>query len=247
MNFTDIPQQELYYILTDLVSTPLAFTLGDGTFLWVNQAYANMVDYSITELVGKDGVSWKTLTADKADLQDDEENVERLTNGLSDRYTIVKKYRRKTGGIIPVRLLVTRYPRAGEIGFFVVSATELNNGYKDAFDYADQVIKGLVNNLVNEQGRLRDEVSKLHQGQTVFQQNLADSLWVGEVCKDIFSYLKERPKTVLVITIVICCLIFGDSTLTFMERVKNAFQIIYKDSTAKVTDDQSPRPTVLPP
>lgn len=235
MPFSELKTQEIYHIFTDLVTSPVAFTKPDGAFLWANQAFCDMIDYNLTELLGDDGISWKVLTADTQDLQDDEEALKQILNDITDRYTLVKKYRSKTGKLVPVRLVVQRFPKVTEIQFLVVSATRLDNGYKDAFDYADQFIKKTVNDIFDKQAQLSQEIQALHKEQTVLQQNVIDTMWISKIATDIYQSLRANPKLVLVILVVLGCIFYGDTTITILTRIKQALSILWEPTSAPAT------------
>lgn len=235
MPFSDLRTQEIYHIFTDLVVLPMAFTKADGKFLWANQAFCDIVDYNLMELLGEDGVSWKELTVDPNDLQDDEEALKQITDGVMDRYTLVKKYKTKTGRLVPIRLVVQRFPKVDDIQFFVVSATRLDNGYKDAFDYANQFIKKTVNDIFDKQAELSKEIQALHKEQTVLQQNVIDTMWISKIAMDAYSSLKANPKLVLAIIVVLGCIFYGDATLSILTRIKQAFLILWEPTSAQAT------------
>lgn len=239
MPFADLKTQEIYHIFTDLVISPIAFTLANGKFLWANQAFCDMIDYNLTELLGEDGISWKDLTADTHDLEDDEEALSQILQGNSDHYTLVKKYRSKSGKLVPVRLVVQRFPKVSDVQFLVVTATKLDNGYKDAFDYADQFIKRTVNEIFDKQTELSKEIQALHKEQTVLQQNVIDTMWISKIATDVYAALKSNPKMVLIILVVLGCMFYGEATITVLTRVKQALSILWEPVSAQTT--------VLPP
>ena len=235
-----LTKEELLLIMTELVSCPLAFTATDGKFLWVNQAFAKMLDYSVPELIGDDGPTWMDLTPDKEDLSNDVDALESLKRNETNSYVLVRKYRAKTGKTIPVRIVVEKYPRNGDRSFFTVTVTELNNGYKDAFDYANGVISNIVRGIAEQQRQILSETRNIQLEQTVLKQNVNDSLWVGNLVTDMWELVKGRPKIALTVMLVVSLLVFGDRTLVVLDKVRAAISIIF----LQVEHAQAP---VLPP
>lgn len=82
-------------------------TKSDGSILWVNAAFENIVGYASSEL--KD-LNWKSLTVGDSDLEHDEEMVSAVMSGYRDSYQMRKSYRHKTGVPVPCQITVLRHP-----------------------------------------------------------------------------------------------------------------------------------------
>lgn len=235
-----LTKEDLLLITTELITAPLAFTNYSGKFVWVNQAFARLLDYSTPELTGPDGPTWMDLTPDKEDLSNDQDALNSLKNNEISSYVLVKKYRAKTGRSVPVRIVVEKFPREIAESFFIVTVTELNNGYRDAFDYANVVINNIVKTIAEQQKEILSEVKKLQIEQTVLKQNVSDSLWVGNIVTEMWEVTRSRPKIALTVLLTFSLLFFGDRTVAVLDKVRKAVSIIF----LQVEHAQTP---VLPP
>ncbi|MFG0263243.1 MAG: PAS domain S-box protein, partial [Novipirellula sp. JB048] len=82
----------------------IAHVAPDGTWLRVNQGLCDIVGYSATELLGS---TFQQITHPD-DLDVDLHRHQALWNGEIDSYSIEKRYRRKQGGEVWVKLTVSR-------------------------------------------------------------------------------------------------------------------------------------------
>ena len=96
---------------------PVALVGADHNFTWCNAAYEQLVGYSEAELVNK---TWMEITED-TDVGGDMSAAKSVIDGERNSYTTAKKYRHKSGCLVPIALTVWRYPPGGGdlLGFSV--------------------------------------------------------------------------------------------------------------------------------
>lgn len=100
---------------------PIAFVNTEHRYVWVNQAYSRLLGYSASELRG---VTWMSVTAPQ-DIGGDLGSIDDVLNGESESYTLLKRYVRKNGTMLPVAITVWRYPSDVEhaVQGFTIQAT----------------------------------------------------------------------------------------------------------------------------
>ena len=148
-NVSELQQKILISILHDYVHTPICFSTETGTFLWVNTAWARMLEYTPQELINSKVHTWKNLTVESEDLILDEEQVQLLISGQITNTLIVKKYRKKSGGTILTRLTISRFPAQGECIFFVCTAVKIEDSEKELLEqWAEDKIKLLESKFI---------------------------------------------------------------------------------------------------
>lgn len=89
-----------------VINHPIAFVDVDQRYVWVNHAYSQLLGYSPSELRG---VTWMSVTAPQ-DVGGDLHSIEDVLAGESVNYTLLKRYVRKNGTMLPVAITVWRYP-----------------------------------------------------------------------------------------------------------------------------------------
>jgi PAS domain S-box-containing protein len=93
---------------------------GSGKYVFVNQHFADIVGYTREELLT---MTFQSLTHPD-DLAEDEGDVERLLKGELHEYSIEKRYRRKNGIMIWVRLTVSPLGREGQAPEYLIGMIE---------------------------------------------------------------------------------------------------------------------------
>ena len=97
------PDDELFDSLFDQEATGIAVTTLAGRFLRVNRALCRMIGYSAEELLQK---TFQDITHPD-DLESNENFRQRLLSGDAANQTLDKRYIRKDGKLISVRIVVT--------------------------------------------------------------------------------------------------------------------------------------------
>lgn len=108
---------------------PMLASLEDGTIVWANTAFEELLNYTVVELTGHGsihGVSWKDLTVNSDDLNADLALIESLKEGHRNEYRLQKSYRKKNGEPVPVLIQVLRWPPAGDVEVYLVTILPLN-------------------------------------------------------------------------------------------------------------------------
>lgn len=106
---------------------PIAFVDIDDTFIFCNRAWCKLVGYSESELKTK---KWQDITK-MTDIGSDESETNSIKKGDKDEYYIEKKYIKRDGSIIAVKLYVHRYPESGTHEGYVVFARKISSDEYD--------------------------------------------------------------------------------------------------------------------
>ena len=112
----------------------------EGGILWANMATEKLLGYSAAELVppdGSEGLNWEELTVDQHDLEADRQMVQRLEEGSREEYALQKSYRHKNGQPVNCQIHVLRWPRMGDVQFYLVTILPLEGA-------TEYVVKELV-------------------------------------------------------------------------------------------------------
>jgi two-component system sensor kinase FixL len=126
------PVQDGFEILFEKAGTAIGKLAPDGRFLLVNQAYCDLTGYTREELLS--GAFQQITHPD--DLSADIDALEALLAGEADRYSRDKRYIRKNGREVWVRISVSIVrDAAGEPDFFIKVAQNI-----DAQKIAEQVL-----------------------------------------------------------------------------------------------------------
>lgn len=117
-------------------SIPMLATMPNGDILWANQAYEDLVGFTLVELQQIEE-GWKWLTVDDADTENDTQMAGAVVHGERTQYHFRKQYRHKSGEFKSVEIHVLRYPLAGEFQFFLVSVIALDHGFSKVIEEMD--------------------------------------------------------------------------------------------------------------
>lgn len=107
MDESNIPQG-FWKSLCEDADHPMACIGLQNEFVWVNSAFEKLTGYSITELRPK---TWIDITV-QGDVGGDLASVAEVVSGITDQYSMSKRYRHKRGHIVPVELTVRRFPES---------------------------------------------------------------------------------------------------------------------------------------
>jgi len=105
----------------------MAHVDSEGRFIRINKRYCDIVGYSTDEIPG---LSFQQITHPD-DLDADIENVRRCINGEIDNYAIEKRYIRKNGSVVWVKLtvaIVRKNPREGD--YFIAVVEDISDRVK---------------------------------------------------------------------------------------------------------------------
>ena len=94
--------------------------LDGGKYVFVNQSFANIVGYTREELLT---MSFQSLT-EPDDLADDMSNIDRLVRGEIHEYSMEKRYRRKNGAPVWVKLTVSPLGQPGKRPRYLIGMIE---------------------------------------------------------------------------------------------------------------------------
>lgn len=105
MDALSIPD-DFWKHLSEDAKYPMAGTDLNQKFIWVNNAFEELVGYRRSELKER---TWMSIT-DPKDVGDDLQNVQLLIEGKLESYTMFKDYVHKKGHLVPVELTVRIFP-----------------------------------------------------------------------------------------------------------------------------------------
>lgn len=93
----------------------LALVTPDNKFVWCNHSFGSLLEYAVTELIGK---TWLDVTQ-KEEVGGELEAIQDIVEGKLQYYTLRKTYVTKTGKKVPGVLTVFRFPVGSDalIGF----------------------------------------------------------------------------------------------------------------------------------
>lgn len=118
---------------------PFLVSGANGEIYYCNQSFEELLGYTLIELTD---LGWEKITS--TDLTLDQKLVGEIAHGDRVEYTLRKQYLSKNGTPIPVIIHVMRYPRDGEIEFYLVSVIPIERGY----EYAIQEIQEMQNTIL---------------------------------------------------------------------------------------------------
>lgn len=148
MTFSDWLDHHAKYLahLLKNSSQPFVIASPDGSFLFVNQAFCDLIGYTREELKN---INWKTDLTPPEWWQHDSEFFLKLDKtGIPGRHE--KEYLRKDGARVPVELLVHRIlDDAGKIFFYYSFITDISARKKSESDLQDY--RQHLENLINTQ------------------------------------------------------------------------------------------------
>ena len=202
---------------------PVSFVDTNDMFVFCNKAWCKLLGYSESELKNK---TWQDITRAK-DISGDQSEVDSVKRGDKDEYYIEKKYIKKDGSEVSVRLYVHRYPESGDHEGYVVFASKITSEeYEDLkskfLDLQKTVLilqqNAVASDFLSTQLLILDqkieqnkEIAKiaLERGNNI---NIGDKLQGGDyggnkAGRD--NVIGGKHHSILVITISICALIFS--------------------------------------
>lgn len=138
--------------------TPMIAALPEGEILWCNHSFEELLGWSSVELIGK--MTWMELTANKEELEADQELVQQTVDGRRTDYQIHKAYRTKDGGPKRIIVDVLRYPQHNEFECFLISVFPVDRGEEFALGQLTS-IRSLILELLDREpeGITADKVS----------------------------------------------------------------------------------------
>lgn len=175
---------------------PMAVTLADGGFLWVNPAFERLLEFTLPELLPPNGVKWNDLTVKSSELAFDQALVEELLEENRQNYLLQKTYRKKSGETVDVIIQVIRYPSNGSLECFLVTVmpVEKANEYMAS---RIRIIERLLTEFIKE-----DRKSPMQKT---------------------FEWAQENKVPAAVIGIFIAFILFGPRVLDFAKEIKTLF------------------------
>lgn len=129
---------------------PLLVSGKDGEIYYCNTAFEDLLGYTLVELKT---LGWDKVTS--SDIDVDKKLVNEIQNGERVEYALRKQYLSKAGSQIPVIIHVMRYPREGEIEFYLVSVIPIERGYEYAIKEIQEMqitILALTEAICNKPG-----------------------------------------------------------------------------------------------
>lgn len=133
---------------------PVSLINTEQKFVWVNRSFEHLVGYSEAELLGK---TWMDIT-EMSDVGGDLASVTSIINEERQSYTTAKRYKHKSGELVPVAITVWRFPLSGDLTGFSVEAVPENNMLK-----LEQIHKTHLLEIQALKLRL-DNLERLHKG-----------------------------------------------------------------------------------
>lgn len=166
----------------------------DGTFIKVNPALCELLEYVETELTDK---TFMEITH-PADLNDDLEMIDKVKNGEIDGYAMTKRYISKTGRVIWVKLKIRRIPATGKLEYFL---SQINP--------VDETTSQMISELKAQQTALELRSSYL-------QEKLNSQT---EQRQQMIEFLEKHWKKIGIGILTVLGIIFPGAVKTFMEIV----------------------------
>lgn len=190
---------------------PMLVTMPDGKICWANNAFEDLVEYNLEEIEYKQ-IGWDDLTVDHSDVAIDLDMSKKIERGEKTEYSLFKSYKSKNNKLIPVIVHVLRYPQRGPFEFCLVSITPTNNQ---------------INSVSEQIESIRSDMIKLVEAVSSYSEN-------SEERSLLYKYIRvyeKSPIPVLLITLIIGSLLFGDRVTELYKSFSNGFknepQIIY--------------------
>jgi PAS domain S-box-containing protein len=157
----ELESYEAYKLAFENAPLGIAKVALNGRFLQVNASFCNIVGRTSEELKL---IDFQTITH-PADLEQDNENVRKCLSGEIQSYCMEKRYIRKTGESIWVRLDVTLLRDSKELPFqFIAHATDISDS------------KAIKDELINTLEHLRKNNDDLEQFAYVASHDLQEPL-----------------------------------------------------------------------
>lgn len=210
----------LIHMVQNYIDVPFCISIGIGEFLWVNNAWAEMLEYSVTELVENPNLNWKTLTYDSKDLAIDEEQVKLLEDGSISENLFIKKYRQKSGTSITVKLSVKRFPSQGNCIFFICTATKLDEYQRETINLILDELKDSNNQMMLWNKRIFKTLRKIEKdlAENTKHEFLAI---LANILNRLYVFADKYPKITIMVIMLIFSSIFGETASTIVDKVLN--------------------------
>lgn len=189
----------LHYWLVE-TRVPMLAKKPDGSILWANPAFEQLLGYTVSELTDPNRVSWHRLTGDAADLAADLEMGADVVAGRRTDYQLAKTYITKTGSPVRVMVHVLRFPMSGPFDFYMVSVTPLDT-------VAAQVMLE-VEALRTEFIKLAEHVAK------PAAPTLSDK---------VFDWAKGHPMYAGIVSVFMAFILFGSRVSEIVREIKSIF------------------------
>lgn len=125
-------------------------------FKAVNDAYAEILETSPSALVG---TTWISHTVEE-DVGYDLGLVAEVVDGKRESYILTKRYKTRTGKIVPVMLLVAKYPPHGPIELLVAIVTDESEG---------PVSPALITQLQTDLKELRERLVEVEASEAILK------------------------------------------------------------------------------
>lgn len=177
--------------------TPMLATLPCGEILWCNEAFEGLLGFASVELVGKK--TWKDLTANDEDLQNDVALAAQCELGQRTDYQLQKVYRTKGGTLRRCIIDVIRYPLNGEFRVFLVAVCPVDHGVEFALGQLNEIRELIV------QMAQRENQAVVVNGLTLDK---------------IVAFANSHPVIASVIALVLGTLLFGDRVIEIWKAVQ---------------------------
>jgi PAS domain S-box-containing protein len=191
---------------------PLLASMPDGSILWCNPAFEDLLGYTSAEL---EHMSWVDLTDAKSDREADIQMAREVAAGTRDSYNLEKKYRTKHGPAKTVRIHVLRNPFAGDFYCYFVSCTPLDVGYDVALARMEEMTIALA-----AQG---SQISDLTR--TIVEK--------GDIWRRYWKWVAANKWLGIPATITIATMLFG-------ERLLEVIAAAVKITTGALTGNATP-------
>ena len=205
MAWIDTVSPELLKVFTRNASVCILISKTDGTILWANHAFCELMRYTLQELID---LGWIKISVDDASLKADIDEANKL-DAYNLSYSVTKQFVPKNSAPMWGVLNVMRYPAFGEMECCCCTFEPLKNGTATAFSYAIEHSKTVTGELT----KMREELSKLTT-QTTEQQ------WVNST----IQMAMKHPK--LAMSIVIAGAVLSGAN--------NVFEILQKAGIIEV-------------
>lgn len=192
---------------------PRLISKADGSILWCNPEFEDLVGYSLAEF-HRGTMDWRKLTTNQLELETDEEMVRQVLNGDRRDYTLIKSYQSKTRGLVRVQLCAQRWPPATDTAdevLFLCEALPLNGHHPASCETTHRVMARLAKDVQ----AMRDEIVNLKSPATE----------MSDVIEWIVKQIQSHPKTWLSIGSVILVLLLGDAGFALVMRILKAISV----------------------
>jgi hypothetical protein len=200
MAWIDTAPPELLKVFARNASVCIMITKIDGTILWANHAFCELMRYTLQELID---LGWIKISVDDASLRADIEEASRL-DAYNLSYSVTKQFTPKNSAPLWGVLNVMRYPSFGEMECCCCTFEPLKNGTATAFSYAIEHSKSVTGELT----KMKDELAKLTT-QTTEQQ------WINST----IQMAMKHPKLALSVIVLGAALSGFNNVIEIFQKV----------------------------